>query len=183
MTWSSAPGAIYQVQFSDSLAENNVLLDLYEVASYVHNSPFWKAQINEVFVNAQEGLFEFVKEASGEDAQSDCFDSIQTLHRIKPAVCEEFDAEDEFARRIPQVLRHVAGYNLHRLGRENPNPAEVLVGSEGSLAFSTRIELNLAPLPRNKVLGVCHFPTFRYSDHISCIVRGRLVPMFRPLPP
>ena len=52
---------------------------------------YLRSRTNEVFVHAQESLFEFVKDASGEDAQSDCFDSIQTLHRIKPAVCEEFE--------------------------------------------------------------------------------------------
>jgi Fe-S oxidoreductase len=38
--------------------------------------------------------------------------------------------------------------------------AHLLVGSEGTLAFSTRIELDLQPIPAHKVLGVCHFPTF-----------------------
>ena len=28
------------------------------------------------------------------------------------------------------------------------------------MALSERIELKLSPLPQNKVLGVCHFPTF-----------------------
>ena len=36
----------------------------------------------------------------------------------------------------------------------------LLVGSEGTLAISRRIELALHPLPRHKVLGICHFPTF-----------------------
>jgi len=36
----------------------------------------------------------------------------------------------------------------------------LLVGSEGTLAYSTAIELKLWPLPENRVLGVCHFPSF-----------------------
>src|SRR5690606_7506136 len=40
------------------------------------------------------------------------------------------------------------------------NMAHLLVGSEGTLAFSRRIELALSPLPAYKTLGVCHFPTF-----------------------
>jgi Fe-S oxidoreductase len=39
--------------------------------------------------------------------------------------------------------------------------AHLLVGSEGTLAFSTRIHLKLSPLPRHKVMGICHFPSFR----------------------
>ena len=38
--------------------------------------------------------------------------------------------------------------------------AHLLVGSEGTLAYSRRLHLNLSPLPKHKTLGVCHFPTF-----------------------
>jgi len=38
--------------------------------------------------------------------------------------------------------------------------AHLLVGSEGTLAFSRRLQLNLSPLPRHKTLGVCHFASF-----------------------
>ena len=40
------------------------------------------------------------------------------------------------------------------------NMAHLLVGSEGTLAYSRRLHLNLSPLPKHKALGVCHFPTF-----------------------
>jgi FAD/FMN-containing dehydrogenase/Fe-S oxidoreductase len=66
---------------------------------------------------------------------------------------------DELERRVPKVLRHVAGYNLHRVGPPDFNLARLLVGSEGTLAFFTEIELDLKPVPRHTVLGVCHFPT------------------------
>src|SRR5690606_26736665 len=36
----------------------------------------------------------------------------------------------------------------------------LLVGSEGTLALSERVHLKLAPLPKHRLLGVCHFPTF-----------------------
>ena len=65
----------------------------------------------------------------------------------------------ELARRVPKVLRHVAGYNLHRLLRPGASPAELLVGSEGTLAFFRRIRLKLAPRPARRVLGVCAFPS------------------------
>jgi len=32
--------------------------------------------------------------------------------------------------------------------------------SEGTLAFFTRLELKLQPIPPHKVLGICHFPSF-----------------------
>ena len=40
------------------------------------------------------------------------------------------------------------------------NMAHLLVGSEGTLGFFTGIELDLAPLPAHRVLGICHFPAF-----------------------
>jgi FAD/FMN-containing dehydrogenase/ferredoxin len=40
------------------------------------------------------------------------------------------------------------------------NMAHLLVGSEGTLAFSKQIHLDLSPLPKHKTLGVCHFPSF-----------------------
>ncbi len=67
---------------------------------------------------------------------------------------------DEIARRVPKVLRHVAGYNLHTVDPAGHNLAHLLVGSEGTLGFFTEIELPLQPLPAHRVLGVCHFPRF-----------------------
>jgi Fe-S oxidoreductase len=40
------------------------------------------------------------------------------------------------------------------------NLAHLLVGSEGTLAFSRRLTLQLSPLPAHKVLGVVQFPSF-----------------------
>lgn len=68
----------------------------------------------------------------------------------------------EIAARFPKVQRRVGGYNLDALTPEHatPNMAHILVGSEGTLAFTTRVELKLWPLIGNKVLGVCHFGSF-----------------------
>jgi FAD/FMN-containing dehydrogenase/Fe-S oxidoreductase len=73
------------------------------------------------------------------------------------------------ATAFPQTARRVGGYNLDALippaargpGARPVNLATLLVGSEGTLALSKRIALRLSPLPRNKALGICHFPTFR----------------------
>jgi FAD/FMN-containing dehydrogenase/Fe-S oxidoreductase len=75
----------------------------------------------------------------------------------------------EIEARWPKVLRRVQGYNIDMVqpGAEGSmlahNLAHLLVGSEGTLAYSRRIHLALAPLPQHKTLGVCHFPTFRES--------------------
>ncbi len=67
---------------------------------------------------------------------------------------------DEMAARLPEVLRRVGGYNLDSVDLQGHNMAQMLVGSEGTLAFFKRLTLPLQPLPQVRVLGVCHFPTF-----------------------
>ncbi|MDP6883455.1 MAG: FAD-linked oxidase C-terminal domain-containing protein [Rhodospirillales bacterium] len=67
---------------------------------------------------------------------------------------------DEIARRFPKLLRRVGGYNIETISPQGHNMAHLLVGSEGTLAFFRRIEVDLQPIPPHKVLGVCHFPTF-----------------------
>ncbi|HZR90758.1 MAG TPA: FAD-linked oxidase C-terminal domain-containing protein [Bradyrhizobium sp.] len=68
----------------------------------------------------------------------------------------------EIADKFPKVQRRVGGYNLDALTPRNApnNMAHLLVGSEGTLAFTTQVELKLWPVIRNKVLGVCHFGSF-----------------------
>jgi FAD/FMN-containing dehydrogenase/Fe-S oxidoreductase len=67
----------------------------------------------------------------------------------------------EIEARFPKVLRRVGGYNLDALLEPAPNLSHLLVGSEGTLAFFTELELELSPLPAHRALGVCHFPRFR----------------------
>ncbi len=66
-------------------------------------------------------------------------------------------------QRFPQVQRRVGGYNLDALapGRNAVNLAHILVGSEGTLGFSTRIELKLSPLLGRRAVGACHFGSFQ----------------------
>jgi FAD/FMN-containing dehydrogenase/Fe-S oxidoreductase len=68
----------------------------------------------------------------------------------------------EIERRFPKVQRRVGGYNLDALvpGRNDINLAHLLVGSEGTLAFSTKIELKLSPQLGRRALGACHFGSF-----------------------
>ena len=79
---------------------------------------------------------------------------------------------DEIAARFPAQLRSVGGYGIQALtpaaalaGRGNL--ARLLVGSEGTLAFSTAIQLRLWPIKPRKVLGICQFPTFRAAMEAS----------------
>jgi FAD/FMN-containing dehydrogenase/Fe-S oxidoreductase len=67
---------------------------------------------------------------------------------------------EEIEQRYPKVLRRVGGYNLDMMLPAPFNMAHLLVGSEGTLAYSRRLHLDLSPLPKHKTLGVCHFPSF-----------------------
>src|SRR3954447_25158926 len=106
----------------------------------------------------------------------------------------------EIAGRFPQVQRRVGGYNLDALVPRNAanNMAHLLVGSEGTLAFTTQVELKLWPIIRNKVLGVCHFGSFYEAmdaaQHLvklkpiavelvdrTMIALGRDIAMFQPI--
>jgi FAD/FMN-containing dehydrogenase/Fe-S oxidoreductase len=67
----------------------------------------------------------------------------------------------EIRSRFPKVMRRVGGYNLDALlPSDRNNLAHLLVGSEGTLALFTRLELKLSPLLRQRAVGVCHFGSF-----------------------
>jgi FAD/FMN-containing dehydrogenase len=106
---------------------------------------------------------------------------------------------DEIAERFPKVQRRVGGYNLDALvpGKNDINLAHVLVGGEGTLAFSTRIELKLSPLLGRRAVGACHFGSFfeamNSAQHIvrlkpiavelidrTMIELARKIPIFQP---
>ncbi|WP_426419456.1 FAD-binding and (Fe-S)-binding domain-containing protein [Bradyrhizobium genosp. A] len=107
---------------------------------------------------------------------------------------------DEIAARFPKVQRRVGGYNLDALTPRNArnNMAHLLVGSEGTLAFTTKVELKLWPVIRNKALGVCHFGSFYEAmdaaQHLvklkpiavelvdrTMLALGRDIAMFQPI--
>jgi FAD/FMN-containing dehydrogenase/Fe-S oxidoreductase len=75
--------------------------------------------------------------------------------------------KQEIEARFPKVLRKVAGYNLDHLGPPHANAAHLLVGSEGTLAWSERLHLRLSPLPAKRVLGVCHFERFYRAMEVT----------------
>src|SRR4051794_38672968 len=106
----------------------------------------------------------------------------------------------EISEKFPKVQRRVGGYNLDALVPRNApnNMAHLLVGSEGTLAFTTQVELKLWPVIRNKVLGVCHFGSFyqamNAAQHLvklrpiavelvdrTMLALGREIAMFEPI--
>lgn len=79
---------------------------------------------------------------------------------------------EEIAAKFPRQLRRVGGYNLDALtpdARANGRAslARLLVGSEGTLAFSAALDLRLWPIKPRKVLGICQFPSFRRAMEAS----------------
>jgi FAD/FMN-containing dehydrogenase len=85
----------------------------------------------------------------------------------------EREADDVVAR-FPKVQRRVGGYNLDALlpNAASHNLAHILVGSEGTLAYSTAIELKLWPVLGKRALGVCHFGSFHEAmDAAQHLVR------------
>ena len=120
------------------------------------------------------------------------------------------DNSQEILNRFPQILRRVGGYNIDALipdamamrpggkAGDGINLAHLLVGSEGTLAYSTAIELKLWPLPAKKIMGICHFPTFYKAmdaaQHLvtldpvaveliddTMLELARSIPIFRPI--
>jgi FAD/FMN-containing dehydrogenase/Fe-S oxidoreductase len=87
----------------------------------------------------------------------------------------------ELDQRWPRVLRRVGGYNLDVFHNQNERPytpdgsvnlAHLLVGSEGTLALTRSLTLQLAELPKAKVLGVVNFQTFyKAMDSAQHIVK------------
>lgn len=103
---------------------------------------------------------------------------------------------DDIEAVFPKVQRRVGGYNLDELIVPRPNFSHLLVGSEGTLAVTTEITIQLSPLPKTRVMGVCHFPDFRSAmettQHIvalgpvavelvdnNVLVLGADIPLFR----
>ncbi|MBN8872610.1 MAG: FAD-binding protein [Rhodospirillales bacterium] len=116
--------------------------------------------IDAILADGTRHRFGTVPDNLGSDTPAPIAELIQRLRSLGAAEAEEI------AARFPKQLRRVGGYNIDVLtpaaraaGRENL--ARLLVGSEGTLAFSAAIELTLHPIKPRKVLGICQFPTFR----------------------
>jgi FAD/FMN-containing dehydrogenase/Fe-S oxidoreductase len=75
---------------------------------------------------------------------------------------------DEIERRVPKVLRRVGGYNIDVCCPQSERPytadgsvnyAHLLVGSEGTLAWTRSLTLQVVAPPAHRALGVVNFPS------------------------
>ncbi len=152
--------------------------------------------IDAILADGTRYAFGPVPDNLGPEAPAAITGLIQSLRALGAAEAEEI------AARFPRQLRRVGGYNIDVLtpraraaGRENL--ARLLVGSEGTLAFSAALTLKLAPIKPRKVVGICQFPTFRHAMQATerlvaldpeavelvdstMIALGLSIPLFRP---
>ena len=91
-------------------------------------------------------------------------DLVSGLFQVAESVRSEVEAI------WPKVMRRVGGYNLDVFFPQSERPynadgslnlAQLLVGSEGTLATFESLTLRLAPIPKHKVLGVVNFASFQ----------------------
>ncbi|HVY17800.1 MAG TPA: FAD-linked oxidase C-terminal domain-containing protein [Rhodopila sp.] len=116
--------------------------------------------IDAILADGSQHCFGRIPDNLGPDVPARIADLVQRLRALGAAEA------DEIAARFPKQLRRVGGYNIDALtpaaraaGRDSL--ARLLVGSEGTLAFSAALQLKLHPVKPRKVLGICQFPTFR----------------------
>ena len=151
--------------------------------------------IDAILADGTQHRFGTIPDNFGDLMPASLADLVQRLRALGAAEA------DEIAARFPRQLRRVGGYNIDALtpaaraaGRDNL--ARLLVGSEGTLAFSAAIELTLHPIKPRKALGICQFSNFRAamaaSKHIvaldpeavelvdrTMIDLGRSIPIYR----
>jgi FAD/FMN-containing dehydrogenase/Fe-S oxidoreductase len=127
--------------------------------------------IDAILADGSRYRFGAVPDNLGADIPVPIAELIQRLRALGASEAEEI------AARFPKQLRRVGGYNIDALtpaarlaGRDNL--ARLLVGSEGTLAFSAAIELALHPIKPRKVLGICQFATFRAAMEASRHIVG-----------
>ena len=96
-----------------------------------------------------------------------------SLYRELPAIVKK--NADAIATGFPPFWRRACGYRLDRLADpETPfDLARFIVGSEGTLAIATTVEVDLVPKPKHTVYAVGHFDTTQKAiqattDALSC---------------
>ncbi len=106
--------------------------------------------------------------ANGERARFEAFDQDDWELRGRRPGCEGQiyrevhrilnEYAGPIANRYPRTFRTVAGYGLNKVADSGgPNLARLLVGSEGTLAVTTAMTLNLVPVPKQTRLAMVHF--------------------------
>lgn len=84
--------------------------------------------------------------------------------------------KEEIKLRFPKVMRRVGGYNLDEfVYTDQWNLAKLITGSEGTLAVTLEVKLNLEPLPPHKSVAVVHF-----DDLLDAIKAVQPMLLFNP---
>lgn len=78
------------------------------------------------------------------------------------------DGERPLARGWPQVRKNASGYALDRF-LPSGSPADLLVGSEGTLAVLTAAELRFAPLPAECRVAVWRVSSAGELEDVACL--------------
>lgn len=115
-----------------------------------------------VLSNGQQTVFaplptaEWDRRAAGKSFEADLYRTVRDVVRQET---------DEIVRRYPRIQRRVSGYNLDVFcpqftdRDDDVGLHQLIVGSEGTLALITEVELKLVPRPRARGLLVPQFTT------------------------
>ena len=129
--------------------------------------------------NGEEAVFESLDlEAFQAKINQDNFEG--SLYRQISDLLSDSENQTEIRYQYPDpaLKRRNTGYAIDLLLESEPftpeksqfNFSQLLAGSEGTLAFTTAIKLNLVPLPpKNKALLVVHFETIRQALEANLI--------------
>jgi len=99
------------------------------------------------------------KKALQNNREGDIYKSFAQLIKIH---------SEEIKERFPKVMRRVGGYNLDEfVYTDQWNLSKLVCGSEGTLATTLELKLNLVALPKHKSVCVVHFS--EVLDAISAV--------------
>jgi FAD/FMN-containing dehydrogenase/Fe-S oxidoreductase len=92
---------------------------------------------------------EFIQKAQQKNREGEIYHGVRNIIQQN---------SDEIKQRFPKVMRRVGGYNLDEfVYTDRWNLAKLITGSEGTLAVSLSLKINLEPLPKFKSVAVVHF--------------------------
>jgi len=110
---------------------------------------------------------EFAKKAAQDNREGN-------IYRTFKAIIDK--NKEEIKERFPKVMRRVGGYNLDEfVYTDRWNLAKLVTGSEGTLAVTLELKINLEPLPKYKSVAVVHF-----ADLLEAIRAVQPMLPFRP---
>lgn len=99
-------------------------------------------------------------------------DIVQKLYECVYDIHQNY--QQQMHEHIPKLTRFVTGYNIEKaFDKENQilNLGAMIAGSEGTLAYVSKIKLKLTDLPKAKVVFVVLYPTFNDAlEHAKTLV-------------